>query len=131
MMSEVIESIDITARVRGLGRVFGDRVTVTAALLPDYQTRPEDFDCYDQEDIRAWRDDEWQFVGVVVTVLVGESVLGVDSLWGVEYGELPTVSVDPLQDEHPVWDHNMVESALAAAAVQAARVADQFKERPL
>lgn len=44
-------------------------------------------DCYSKDDIRKWRNDEWWFVGIIVTPLdVPENVQFElsDSLWGLE-----------------------------------------------
>ncbi len=72
-------------------------VTVTTAngtryrveLLPDLDITPFDSDCYDDEDIEAWREDRWEYVSVVVTPLgtleVDQFELS-DSLSGVEFG---------------------------------------------
>lgn len=52
----------------------------------DTDTKPTDVDCYDTEDVQRWRDDEWFYVGVVLSV----SRNGVElsdhaaSLWGVD-----------------------------------------------
>lgn len=71
----------------------GDRIEwtaegfdIVARLEYDTDTRPEDSDCYDTEDIERWRNDEWFYVGVVLSV----SRNGVElsdyaaSLWGIE-----------------------------------------------
>ena len=64
-----------------------DGFTVTARIVHDESTRPEDFDCYDDTNVAAWRDDEWFYCGVCIQVSRG----GVDltgpygaALWGVE-----------------------------------------------
>jgi len=54
-------------------------------IVPDGDCRPEQFDCYTPEDIHAWYQDHWRYVGVIV---IGED--GRDSaLWGVHYGKAP------------------------------------------
>ena len=71
----------------------GDRIKWTregfdfvARLQHDTDTKPTDFDCYDAEDVQRWRDDEWFYVGVVLSV----SRNGVElsdhaaSLWGID-----------------------------------------------
>jgi len=82
----------------------GDTVTIktglfifTARIEYDSGTRPEDFDCFDPEDpeygaenaaiIKAWRNDEWFYCGVVISseyngVTLPDSYLA--SLWGIE-----------------------------------------------
>lgn len=64
-----------------------DGFTVTARIVYDESTRPDDFDCYDPHIIDAWRNDDWFFCGVCLQV----SRAGVDltgpyaaALWGVE-----------------------------------------------
>lgn len=64
-----------------------DGFTVTARIAYDDSTRPDDFDCYDDATIEAWRNDDWYFCGVCVQV----SRAGIDltgpygaALWGVE-----------------------------------------------
>lgn len=78
---------------------IGDTITwtrdgfdITATIHADQDTHPTDFDCYSDEDVRKWRDDEWFFVGVVISV----SRNGVElddhaaSLWGIECNFLPS-----------------------------------------
>lgn len=36
---------------------------------PDYDGYVDDADCYSEEDIEAWRNDEWSFVAIAVTPL--------------------------------------------------------------
>lgn len=71
----------------------GDRIEWTregfdfvARLQYDTDTKPTDSECYTPEDVRRWRDDEWFYVGVVLSV----SRNGVElsdhaaSLWGID-----------------------------------------------
>jgi hypothetical protein len=71
----------------------GDRIEWTregfdfvARLQHDTDTKPTDFDCYDAEDVTRWKNDEWFYVGVVLSV----SRNGVElsdhaaSLWGID-----------------------------------------------
>lgn len=59
---------------------------IVACIEYDHDTRPTDFDCYDDEQIKAWREDEWSFCGIVLAV----SRNGVQltdhaaSLWGID-----------------------------------------------
>ena len=64
-----------------------DGFTVTARIVHDDSTRPDDFDCHDGATVEAWRNDEWSYCGVCVQV----SRAGIDltgpygaALWGVE-----------------------------------------------
>lgn len=72
-------------------------LTFHVRVVPDTESRPGDADVYgDHATMTAWRNDEWSFVGVIVTPVVA----GVEydeqstSLWGVEYGAFP------ITDEH-------------------------------
>ena len=71
----------------------GDRIEWTregfdfvARLQYDTDTKPTDSECYEPEDVQRWRNDEWFYVGVVLSV----SRNGVElsdhaaSLWGVD-----------------------------------------------
>lgn len=74
---------------------YSDKATVTVdgksykiEFGPDYDNDVEDTDCYNEEDIAAWRNDEWNFIAVSVTPLdVPERVQFElsDSLCGLEY----------------------------------------------
>ena len=61
-------------------------VTIRATIVADTDTRPDDFDCYTPEAIAAWRRNEWQFVGVVLSIWVGDMCLDdyTASLWGID-----------------------------------------------
>ena len=72
---------------------IGDSITwqkdgfdLTATLEQDTDCKPTDFDCYSPIKIKQWRNDEWFYVGVVISV----SRNGVEitdhaaSLWGVD-----------------------------------------------
>ena len=71
----------------------GDRIEwtaegfdIVARLEYDTDSNPEDVDCYSPEDVERWRNDEWFYVGVVLSV----SRNGVElsdhaaSLWGID-----------------------------------------------
>lgn len=57
-----------------------------AQVQYDTDTKPTDFDCYTPEDVQRWRDGDWFYVGVVLSVsrngveLSGHAA----SLWGVD-----------------------------------------------
>lgn len=55
----------------------------------DHYTRPDEFDCYTEEDKEAWRNGEWRFVTVVAEVFFEGVMVGDASLGGVENGEIP------------------------------------------
>lgn len=60
--------------------------TIRATLHHDGDTRPDDFECYSPEIIRAWRRDEWFYVGVVLSIHLDDATLDdhAAALWGVE-----------------------------------------------
>ena len=57
-----------------------------AFLEADTDTSVDDFDCYSEKTKNAWRNDEWFFVGVVLTVSRNGVVLSdyTASLWGID-----------------------------------------------
>ena len=62
--------------------------TIRATIVPDYDSRPEDFGgCYTPEAVAAWSRDDWSYVGVVLSVHWGEEITldrHAASLWGLE-----------------------------------------------
>lgn len=67
--------------------VDGKRYRVTTEN--DYDSSPVEFDCYSKEDIQHWFDDNWHYVGVIVTPLdvpEDRQFEYSNSLWGVEFG---------------------------------------------
>lgn len=78
-----------------LGNAFG--FEIRAELVPD-DARVEDLGLYSDANIKAWHEDAWSFVGVVVTASLDGIDLGSSSLWGLEYGWLPTAGgfVNPI-----------------------------------
>jgi hypothetical protein len=61
-------------------------VVIRATVHPDNDTRPDDFDCYDDSTIDEWKRDEWQFCGIVISVFIDCHCVdeSADSLWGIE-----------------------------------------------
>ena len=59
---------------------------IKATLHDDTCTHVNDYECYSQEEIQAWKNDEWFYVGVVLSV----SCNGIEiddhaaSLWGID-----------------------------------------------
>ena len=62
-----------------------DGFTVTIEMVEDTDTTPFDFECYDESDIEAWRNDEWRYVGFVYTASREGVDLGEASIWGTEW----------------------------------------------
>ena len=62
--------------------------TLTARIKVDDATRPGEFDCYSDDDIKRWEADEWYYVGIVVSAEYKGWRLEdpVASLWGLECG---------------------------------------------
>lgn len=60
--------------------------TLTARLRYDDQTRPTDYECYSPLKIKQWKNDEWFYVGVIVSVSKNGVMLDdhAASLWGVD-----------------------------------------------
>lgn len=63
-------------------------IVIRATVYPDNDTRPTDFDCFDDDEsaVDDWRRGDWQYCGIVLSVwidchCVDESA---DSLWGIE-----------------------------------------------
>jgi hypothetical protein len=63
-----------------------DGFTVYARLEFDYDTKVDDFDCYTPDVVAAWNNDDWRFVGVVLSVERADVTLVTNgpSLWGCE-----------------------------------------------
>lgn len=59
---------------------------LTATLVADNDTTPVDNDCYSPLKVKQWKNDEWFFVGVVLSVSKGGILLddNAASLWGIE-----------------------------------------------
>ncbi|AKJ72418.1 hypothetical protein AU099_gp75 [Gordonia phage GTE8] len=69
-----------------------DGFTLTAYEVPDTDSTPigqelENGGCYAAADIAAWRDDEWQYVGVVVVASRAGVSLGSAAIWGMDTGD--------------------------------------------
>jgi hypothetical protein len=81
--SYVCESDSIAWSVEGFDFV--------ATLEHDTDSRPDDFECYTPEDVQRWKDGEWWFGGVVISVWRNNHLIEehAASLWGIEcnFGE--------------------------------------------
>lgn len=58
---------------------------LTATLVEDDTTSPDDFECYSQKKVKEWQDSEWQYVGIVLSVSRNGITLDCHaaSLWGI------------------------------------------------
>lgn len=98
---------------KDLGTIAG--FDISAAIEPDCDITPNDFDCYDQQTIDAWKADRWYYVGLVVTASRDGIELGSSSLWGIEYGDMPGIDewVNPLNQMDDYQD--IVDDAIEQA----------------
>lgn len=57
-----------------------------ATLVADTDTTPDDSECYSVTKIKQWKNDEWFFVGIVISVSKNDIVISdhASSLWGIE-----------------------------------------------
>jgi hypothetical protein len=112
----------------------GDSITwttqgfdLTATLEQDTETKPTDYECYDEAEIRRWKNDEWFYVGVVVSV----SLNGVElsehaaSLWGVDcnFNDTSNAYLSEVAQE-------LEAEALDTARTEAARIRAALQELP-
>ena len=59
---------------------------ITATIHQDCDTKPEDSDCCDESQIEAFKNDEWYYCGIVISV-EKQGIMIEDhaaSLWGVD-----------------------------------------------
>lgn len=69
-----------------------DRITCTigkytfvATIHHDLDSNPNDFECYSEDDIARWKNDEWFYVGIVLSCKYNDIPLECnESLWGIE-----------------------------------------------
>lgn len=88
-----------------------DGIKYHVALYADYDSTPTDADCYSPSDVEAYNRGDWQYVGVVLTPDL-PGIAGADlhdSLWAVEYGDMPA-ETEPFQGgQHEAWHVGMDE----------------------
>jgi hypothetical protein len=89
-----------------------------ARLENDSDTKPTDFDGYSEESIKKWRDDEWFYGGLIVSVSKNGVPLSdhAASLWGIDcnYGQDNDYLSEMCQD--------LQDEAIKAARVELARI---------
>ena len=94
-----------------------DGFTVTIKMVEDTDSTPFDFECYDESDIKAWRNDEWRYVGFVYTTSREGVELGSSSIWGTEL-DLPGGKIDGIE----AWiAENFYHPELVSEAIEDAR----------
>jgi hypothetical protein len=62
--------------------------TVKVVLTEDTDTHPDEFGCYSDDDMVAWKSDQWRYVDVTATVTANGHTIGENTLSGVEHGTL-------------------------------------------
>ena len=60
--------------------------TIRATISEDFDSKPSDYDCYSEEEIKQWKNDDWFFCGVILSVHKSGICLShnATSLWGIE-----------------------------------------------
>lgn len=96
---------------------FRDGFRMEAVIVWDYDCHPNDFDCYDADQIAAFDAGDWCYVGVIVRAMRGDHEVGSASLWGVDYGLGPSGSAVPKPDEFSYARYD-VPAELAPEAVE-------------
>lgn len=118
--------IDVTDRAISGGWTLPDGWSVRADTSPDYDTGPVDDEGLTRTQHVTYDQGDWEYVVVSVWVQDnagrewGRSVIG-----GVEAGSYTMtdeddnvtgqVFIDPLEDAHPIRDHDMIGEALREA----------------
>ena len=98
---------------------IGDCITLekegiifTVSLEYDDVCKPTDYECYSEEDVKAWEREEWSYCGIVFHASKNGVDLGiVESLWGIEIG-------DYFKDYH-VYISGTVEEMISEAVKEA------------
>ena len=59
---------------------------LTATVVHDHSTHIDDFDCYSAVKIKQWKNDEWFFCGIIISVEKNDVLLSdhAASLWGID-----------------------------------------------
>lgn len=73
--------------------------TIRATISEDYDSSPSDYDCYTEEQIKQWKNDDWFYCGVILSVYKAGVCLSANaaSLWGIECN-FPNASNSYLSD---------------------------------
>lgn len=104
-------------------RDFGtiDGFDIRAVMLADHDSTPFDADCYSDEDIAAWKRDEWRYVGIEVIASRAGVELGTDSIFGMGYGMIGGRDIDPFMGDDADTFANWYRGDLIAGAIADAR----------
>jgi hypothetical protein len=89
--------------------------TCRAVVGRDEDSTPDDAECYDPEDIAAWRRDEWSYAFYTVVVTLADGTEGGATLGGCELGDYW-----PGSTEAQIWDTMGPGSDLIGEAVATA-----------
>ena len=76
-MSDILETRELTS---------AEGFDLKIRQLVDSETRPDDFECYSEKDLDAWRGSHWDFVGYQVVASKAGIELGDAAIFGVEDG---------------------------------------------
>lgn len=117
--------------IDGVAKYLTSPFTYKVNLYPDYDVTVDDYDCYDDEVIKAYDDDQWGYTMLEAEVMLLGVRVGRALIGGVEYGSMPIdgkwTFIDPLNDP------GMYEDVIAMAHDEAvsnlhalAKVAAQF-----
>jgi len=104
-----------------------ERYDFQIEIVHDGDVHPGDSDCYTDKQVAAWKNDEWQFVGVdVVPTRHGVTVYGArEALFGVEYGDyLLTNEDDNVTGRKDIGRDELLEHPIKEMAELAASTAD-------
>lgn len=111
-----------------------DGFDISARIVPDTDSSPLDVDCYSAEDIAAWREDQWSYVGTIVTASRHGIELGSASLWGSEYGSSPgwgNRSISPLDGEGEEFINGYGPGLIAEAVAEAKATVEKLTAGPM
>jgi hypothetical protein len=83
-------------------------------IVADSDASPGDYDCYSAEDISAFNNGDWRYVGVILyTYQPGKALEGVTSLWAVEYGTIGDTHIGTDEIVQRVKDEDWFSEPLA------------------
>jgi hypothetical protein len=98
--------------------------TVRVHLEFDGDSRPSDCDCYSDDDVQRWRDDEWFYGGLVASVWIDDVCIDdhAASLWSIDcnFGKDNAYLDDVAADLIAEIDFDALAARLAAMAAKAA-----------
>lgn len=117
---DIIDTIDLGSR---------DGFDIRADIVQDDTAiNPTDVADYQPDTIQAWHDEQWMFVGIIVTASRMGTDLGSDSVWLVERGDMAgSGEVDPLRDKGGSLDTyraDMIDNAVADARLKLTELID-------